>query len=101
MIFANIQGTHVFKDGLITITNIDSGTTFHLQFTDSKTKNLKSPPFQLVYKDIASPYHDTRITGLYQMSSNEFKGDVVRHGVRTKFVLRFDFETGLATIDKL
>lgn len=99
MIFGKIQGEHPFSDGLIRITN-DEGRDFYLQVAPSKTKNPYSPPFQLVFKESGHPFHDTRITGLFQISPNRFGGDVQRNGKKTRFEVSFDSELGTATITK-
>lgn len=96
MNISKIVGKHPFCEGNISI----SGAQYSLAIVPSKTKNPSSPKLQLVYKDIDSPFHDTRLSGLFSIKGKAdiYKGDILRNGKKQKFSISIDRKFNTVTI---
>jgi hypothetical protein len=91
-----IIGTHYFSEGTISI----EGARYTLQVARSKTNNPSSPNLQLIYKSLGSPFHDTRLSGLFEVKDMPgfYKGDVIRNGKKHRFTISIDKLSKKATI---
>lgn len=98
MIISRIVGTHAFCEGNISI----NGAQYSLAIAPSNTKNPNSPQLQLVYKNIESPFHDTRLSGLFVVKgkADTYRGDILRNGKKQKFSISIDRMFSTATISR-
>lgn len=99
MIFlSKIEGMHRFVGYKVLLKDQD----YYLSVTPTKTNNPKAPRFQLVFKHDGHPFHDLRLSGLFQDSKNPnlYRGDIPRGGRKQRFTLEIDEANKIVKISK-
>ena len=98
MILSKVLGTHSFCEGIISI----EGASYSLAIVPNHSTNPVAPNYQLIYKNIESPFHDTRLSGLFTVKgkADVLRGDILRNGKKQKFKLELDRMFGTVTVTR-
>lgn len=96
MNISKIIGSHPFEGGIITI----SDSTYQLAIVPHTGTNPSAPKYQLVFKQPEHPFHDTRLSGLFPVVENTYRGDILLNGKKQTFKITLDKSSNLAVITR-
>jgi len=92
---SNIQGSHPFEGGIIFV-----DASYQLAIVPFQSKNPSAPKYQLVYKQEGNPFHDTRLSGLFAIKENLYRGDILLNGKKQPFKLEINKVDNVAIISR-
>ena len=95
MILGKIQGSYPFTAG-----NIFIDASYHLAVVPFQSKNPSAPKLQLVFKQDEHPFHDTRLSGLFAIKENLYRGDILLNGKKQPFKLEINKVDNVAIITR-
>ena len=73
---------------------------YQLAITSNKARKLVRPDHQLIYRNSGSRSHNKRLTGLFRVGVDLYRGDIIIGGYKRYFYIRFDRSNNSATISK-
>ncbi len=87
-------GDYHFIDGVLSSPTL----SFKLVIAPTNSKNPTSPTYQLVFRSKGHEDHNKRLSGLFEVDSSIFRGDLLVNGKKQPFYLHLDKTNNLAQI---
>lgn len=72
--------------------------SYQLAITSNSTKKLVAPDHQLIYRNKGDKNHNKRLTGLFRVGVNLYRGDILVNDSKRYFYLRINRSNNSATI---
>jgi len=87
-------GEYHFIDGILSSPSVD----FKLAIAPNRSQKPTAPTYQLIFRKKGHKDHNKRLSGLFVVDGNTFRGDIVVDGIKNTFYLHLDKSKELATL---